>query len=207
MAFELANFLKKRFVELNISTYAEAAEITGVSADYISKIMRGIRVPEDQIIIKLAQGLKCDEGELLMLAKKDKAPDRLKRYFERPRPKFFQFSTGQRVRWIGDLPFLLEVEPKLIKTARQKKIDWKFEDLSFGDIWRLKCFIKAKQIIEELEEIDINRHYRRLMAEAELKVEDIEIMVEFLRQKGGQICQAQALDRALRKALEIEPPL
>lgn len=204
MSFELANFLKKRFAELNISTYAEAAEITGISADYISKIVRGVRVPEDEIIIKLAQGLECDEGELLMLAKKDKAPERLKRYFARPRPKFFHSKIGDRMRWIGDLPFLLEVDPQLIKNAQHNEIEWKLKDLSSGETIKMKCIVTADQEIEELEDLDINRHFKRLMAESELKTEEIEIMIDFLRQKGRQICRAQALDRALRKALNLQ---
>jgi len=203
MPFELANFLKKRFAELNISTYAEAAEITSVSADYISKIVRGIRIPEDEIIVKLAQGLKCDEGELLMLAKKDKAPDRLKRYFERPRPKFFHYKPGDRVRWIGDLPFLLELDPHLIKSAQKNDIGWKFEDLSSNNSIKVKCIITTEQEIEESEELDITSHFKRLVAESELKREDIEIMIDFFRQKGKQICRAQALDRSLRRALHL----
>ncbi len=203
MTFELAKFLKKRFAKMGISTYAEAASITGVSADYISKIIRGIRVPEDQIIIKLAQGLEVDEGELLMLAKKDKAPDRLKRYFERPRAKFFNFKAGQRVRWIGELPFLLEVDPKLIKQAKERKLNWKFEDRSMRENMVIRCIIGEQQIAE-MESIDIIRHRQRLMAEIELKTEDIEMMIDFLSQKGKQICRAQSLDRALRKALNIE---
>jgi SOS-response transcriptional repressor LexA/transcriptional regulator with XRE-family HTH domain len=203
MTFELAKFLKNRFAKLGISTYAEAASITGVSADYISKILRGIRVPEDQIIVKLAQGLEVDEGELLMLAKKDKAPDRLKRYFERPRPKFFHFKPGQRVRWLGELPFLLEVDPQLIKKAKEKELNWKFEDHSAGENITIKCLIADQQNITEVESIDINCHRKRLMAEIELKAEDIEMMIDFLSQKGKQICRAQSLDRTLRKALTM----
>ena len=88
MNSEFARFLKERMAQLNIGTYAEAEQRTGVSADYISKMVRGLRVPDDEIIIKLARGLECDEGELVLLAKKAQAPEELKPYFDRPKPRY-----------------------------------------------------------------------------------------------------------------------
>ncbi len=73
MNSEFARFIKERLVQLSIGTYAEAEQRTGVSADYISKMVRGQRVP--------------DEGELVLLAKKARAPEELKPYFDRPRPR------------------------------------------------------------------------------------------------------------------------
>ncbi|TKJ32384.1 hypothetical protein CEE39_05655 [bacterium (candidate division B38) B3_B38] len=87
MNSEFAWFIRERMTQLSIGTYAEAEQRTGVSADYISKMVRGQRVPDDEIIIKLARGLECDEGELVLLAKKARAPEELKPYFDRPRPR------------------------------------------------------------------------------------------------------------------------
>ena len=88
MESEFARFIKERMAQLNIGTYAEAEQRTGVSADYISKMVRGLRVPDDEIILKLARGLECDEGELVLLAKKARAPEELKPFFGRPKPRY-----------------------------------------------------------------------------------------------------------------------
>jgi len=120
MSSEFANFIKDRMTQLNIGTYAEAEQHTGVSADYISKMVRGLRVPDDDIIIKLARGLACDEGELVLLAKKARAPEELKPYFDRPKPRYPKLRE-----------WLLELNP------RREEMELEFSRTEFHSVERM----------------------------------------------------------------------
>jgi SOS-response transcriptional repressor LexA/transcriptional regulator with XRE-family HTH domain len=205
MNSEFANYLKQKLKELGIETYAEAEKLTGVSADYISKMIRGLRIPDDTIILKLARGIGVDPGKLALIAKKDKAPEDLKPYYE-PRPPFFRFKPGERMIWIGDLPFLLEVEKKLLDKAKKRKIHFRFSDESRGDIIAVNCSLVNELTINERERIDLTREEKRLRADPRLTDSEIKAMLSFLREKGLAICKAEALDRGLRRMLKILPP-
>jgi len=204
MPNEFANYLKRKLKELGIETYAEAEKLTGVSADYISKIIRGLRIPDDAIILKLARGLGLDPGELALIAKRDKAPADLKPYYE-PRP-FFRFKPGDRLVWIGDLPFLLEVDKKLLAEAKRRDIRFRFTDESRGETIAVSCHLINEVEIVERERIDLAQEEKRLRADPHLREEEIKTMLSFLRERGLDICKAEALDRGLRKMLKILPP-
>jgi len=60
--------------------YQALAQSVGVSAVYISKILRGKRIPGDGILVKLAEVLRLDPGLALKLAHYESAPENARRY-------------------------------------------------------------------------------------------------------------------------------
>lgn len=90
-------------------TQTELAQRLGVSMSYISKVERGRLhfgdYPSEKFIHKLAEELKADEDELLMLA--DKIPMFIRRRI-RERPEVFQviakMDDNQLDKLMDDLP-------------------------------------------------------------------------------------------------------
>jgi SOS-response transcriptional repressor LexA len=64
-------------------TYEDLARKVGVSGVYISDIVRGKKVPKDDVVLKLAQALELDLERLILLAHLEKAPGAVKPIFER----------------------------------------------------------------------------------------------------------------------------
>lgn len=78
----LARLVGARLRELGLD-YVSAGKRCGVSADYISKTARGDRVPTDEILLKIAQGLELEPAEVLLAARLDTAPFEAKAIYRR----------------------------------------------------------------------------------------------------------------------------
>ena len=80
MVLELGRIIKDRMEALGL-TYQRTAELTGVTKDYIYKIIQGSRNPEETTVLKLAEALQLDKKELLFIHYRDRAPAEAKSYF------------------------------------------------------------------------------------------------------------------------------
>jgi transcriptional regulator with XRE-family HTH domain len=69
-------------------TKKTVANLVQCSETYIGNIENKGVVPEDEIVIRLANALSVDERELLLLAHKVKAPRGAKQYFEAPKASY-----------------------------------------------------------------------------------------------------------------------
>ncbi len=87
MGLELGRIIKGRMEALGL-TYQRTAELTGVTKDYIYKIIQGCRNPEETTVLKLAEALQLDKKELLFIHYRDRAPAEAKSYFGETVPSF-----------------------------------------------------------------------------------------------------------------------
>jgi len=102
----LAEILEQKRKDLGLN-YKELEERVGVSAVYISQILRGLRIPKDDILVRLAKALDLDPGLVLRLAHFEKAPESARRYlvfeaqdsFENISP--YPLGTAQRIPILG----------------------------------------------------------------------------------------------------------
>ncbi len=78
----LARLVGRRLSGLGLD-YAAAGRQCGVSADYVSKTVRGDRVPSDEILVKLAEGLGLPLDEVLLAARLDTAPYEARAVYQR----------------------------------------------------------------------------------------------------------------------------
>ncbi len=75
-------------VDRNNLTYKRASEWSGVSADLISRIILGNRLPSPGNAMKIAKALGINEQEALNALSYDKVPSGAKKYFEPPEAKY-----------------------------------------------------------------------------------------------------------------------
>ena len=62
------------------------ALMVDISQQYASQIMRGEKIPSDEVVLRIADVLGLDRRELLMLAHREKAPPEAKPFFD-PSPR------------------------------------------------------------------------------------------------------------------------
>jgi len=75
---ELFNYNRK---ELGLN-YKMLADAVGVSSVYISRVLRGQRIPGDEILVKISEALGLPPGLVLRLAHYEKAPETARQYLE-----------------------------------------------------------------------------------------------------------------------------
>lgn len=135
-------------------TKKTVANLVQCSETYIGNIENKGVVPEDEIVIRLANALSLEERDLLLLAHKVKAPRGAKQYFEAPR------ATYPQVR-----RFLLD------RCGNRETMSEEFAGSSFSTIER---FI-ARNIL-----FDPMQLYSRIREEAVERVETLEFLYELL---------------------------
>jgi len=91
--------------------YSKIADEIGISAVYISQILRGQRIPKDEILVKLSEVLSLDPSQVLRLAHYEKAPETARKYLEQSSQmtsleKFdnvgpYPLGKGQRIPVLG----------------------------------------------------------------------------------------------------------
>lgn len=88
--------------------YANIAEKVGISSVYISQVLRGQRIPKDNILVKLGDALGLDPSVVLRLAHYEKAPESARRYLEpSARHTGVDPKTDQNEKFDNVEPYLL----------------------------------------------------------------------------------------------------
>ena len=82
---DLAQYYQGALKELGLN-YSELARLTGVSAVYVMKVVKGERIPSDAVIGKLSRALGVDPRKALFLAHRDKTPEEFRDLFRLPEP-------------------------------------------------------------------------------------------------------------------------
>lgn len=59
----------------------ELARLSDISDSYVTRIENEGAVPQDEIVVRIARALDCNEAELVMLALRDKAPPETRAYY------------------------------------------------------------------------------------------------------------------------------
>jgi SOS-response transcriptional repressor LexA len=106
-----SELLDKKMKQMGMNYNKLAVEV-GVSAVYISQILRGRRIPKDSILVKLSEVLRLDPRQVLSLAHYEKAPASARPYlgtgqggsatpekFENVGP--YPLGRGQRIPVLG----------------------------------------------------------------------------------------------------------
>lgn len=104
----ISQLLDKRRRELGYN-YKRVAESVGVSAVYISQILRGQRIPGDDILVKISKVLDIDPGKILKLAHYEKAPVSARQYLDEARKdgkgfdnvEPWELGVGQQIPVLG----------------------------------------------------------------------------------------------------------
>ena len=78
---KISDMLERQRKKLGLS-YTNIAEKVGISSVYISQVLRGQRIPKDNILLKLSDALGLDPSVVLRLAHYEKAPEAARRYLE-----------------------------------------------------------------------------------------------------------------------------
>jgi len=78
---KISDMLERQRKKLGLS-YTNIAEKVGISSVYISQVLRGQRIPKDNILVKLSDALALDPSVVLRLAHYEKAPEAARRYLE-----------------------------------------------------------------------------------------------------------------------------
>ncbi len=124
--------LKREQLGMN---YKMLAESVGVSAVYISQVLRGRRVPGDEILVKLGEVLRIEPGFLLRTAHYQKAPEAARQYLD---------PLAGPVRGLRDAKKFDNVKPWELGYGKQVPIlGWvqagKFSPSETGDIGPLSA--------------------------------------------------------------------
>ncbi len=135
-------------------TKKTVANLVQCSETYIGNIENKGVVPEDEIVIRLANALNLNERDLLLLAHKVKAPRGAKQYFEAPR------ATYPQVR-----RFLLDC------CGNRETMAEEFSGSPFSTIEK---FIARNILYDPLQ------LYSRVREESSLRVETLEYLYELL---------------------------
>jgi len=78
---KISELFDRKREELGMN-YKKLAEAVGVSAVYISQVLRAQRIPGDEILVKLSKVLGLPPGLALRLAHYEKAPESARQYLE-----------------------------------------------------------------------------------------------------------------------------
>jgi transcriptional regulator with XRE-family HTH domain len=135
-------------------TKKTVANLVQCSETYIGNIENKGVVPEDEIVIRLANALNLDERDLLLLAHKVKAPRGAKQYFEAPR------ATYPQVR-----RYLLD------RCGNRETMAEEFSGSPFSTIEK---FIARNILFDPLQ------LYSRVRQDSALRVETLEYLYELL---------------------------
>ncbi len=135
-------------------TKKTVANLVQCSETYIGNIENKGVVPEDEIVIRLANALNLDERDLLLLAHKVKAPRGAKQYFEAPR------ATYPQVR-----RYLLD------RCGNRETMAEEFSGSPFSTIEK---FIARNILFDSLQ------LYSRVRQDSALRVETLEYLYELL---------------------------
>lgn len=86
--------------------FKKMSEEVGVSSVYISQILRGQRIPKDNILVKLSEVLALDPSHVLSMAHYAKAPEAARKYLTASPEKFdnvgpYPLGQGQRIPVLG----------------------------------------------------------------------------------------------------------
>jgi len=91
--------------------YRKIAEQVGISSVYISQVLRGKRIPKDNILVKLSEALGLDPAVVLKIAHYEKAPESARQFLEpssrsRAEQKFdnvepYPLGAGRRIPVLG----------------------------------------------------------------------------------------------------------
>jgi len=78
---KISDLLERQRKKLGLN-YKNLADKVGISSVYISQVLRGQRIPKDNILVKLSDALSLDPSVVLRLAHYEKAPEAARRYLE-----------------------------------------------------------------------------------------------------------------------------
>jgi SOS-response transcriptional repressor LexA len=106
---KFSELLERQRKKLGLN-FKKIADEVGVSSVYISQILRGQRVPKDNILVKLSEVLALDPSHVLRTAHYAKAPEAARKYLEGQQlaslEKFdnvepYPLGRGQRIPVLG----------------------------------------------------------------------------------------------------------